>query len=471
MTKHSLSAVSFRDPGGFVYEDRGCIYRQVNLMAKDHYDHLMNSGLYRALTDRGLLISHEEVGKPPPVPSLAYKVIRPEQIEMISYPYEWSFSQYKDAALLTLSIERLALDYEMSLKDCSAYNVQFQAGRPVLIDTLSLERFREGMPWVAYRQFCQHFLAPLALMALTDIRLNQLVRTNLDGIPLDLVTRLLPAGSRFRFGLLLHLHLHKLMKRSDSASRTTTTTAEGSGGKFSKNAMRGLVESLESAVRKLSYQPGKSAWASYYAATSYEESQIQEKSRVIAEFLDLVKPASVWDLGANTGRFSRLASERGIQTVSFDLDPDCVEINYREVKEQREARLLPLLIDLFNPSPAAGWVNQERASILDRAHPQMVLALALIHHLAITGNLPLENLAQFFSSLSPWLAIEFVFPGDSQVQRLMTQRRGVHHPYDQAHFETCFNHYFFIQESRVIVPEKRTLYLMRRKDPESSIDG
>ena len=218
MITHSLSAVSFRDPGGFVYEDRGCIFRQVNLLAKEHYDHLMSSGLYRKLTESGLLIRHEETDVLPPVPACAYKVICPARVAMISYPYEWSFGQYKDAALLTLAVQRQAIDHGMSLKDCSAYNVQFHEGRPVFIDTLSLERFQEGTPWVAYRQFCQHFLAPLALMSLTDIRLGQLTRTNLDGVPLDLATRLLPWRSRLRFGLLLHLHLHGLMNRSEPAS-------------------------------------------------------------------------------------------------------------------------------------------------------------------------------------------------------------------------------------------------------------
>src|SRR5271157_6582775 len=227
MTRHSLSAVSFRDPGGFVYEDQGCILRQVNFLAREHYDQLMKSGLYRELTERRLLIAHDEVDALPRVSATAYRVIRPEPVSLISYPFEWSFSQYRDAALLTLAVERQALRRGMSLKDCSAYNVQFHEGQPIFIDTLSLEQYHEGRPWVAYRQFCQHFLAPLALMSLTDIRLGQLCRTNLDGIPLDLATRLLPWRSRVRFGLSLHLHLHGLVQHSDAQTRES-----GSPGRF-----------------------------------------------------------------------------------------------------------------------------------------------------------------------------------------------------------------------------------------------
>ena len=288
MTRHPLSAVSFRDPGGFVYENEGCILRQVNLPARAHYDQLMGSGLYRELAEKRLLIAHDEVDASPRDPATAYKVIRPELVRLISYPFEWSFSQYKDAALLTLAVQRHAVGRGMSLKDCSAYNVQFHEGRPIFIDTLSLEQYDEGRPWVAYRQFCQHFLAPLALMSLTDIRLGQLCRTNLDGIPLDLATRLLPWRSRGRFGLSLHLHLHGLVPHSNAQTRES-----GSPGRFSQSAMLGLIASLESTVKGLSWKPGRSTWVAYSKESTYLPDQTDQKSRFIAEFLELVRPASV----------------------------------------------------------------------------------------------------------------------------------------------------------------------------------
>jgi hypothetical protein len=466
MISHKRSAASFRDPAGFIFEDQGCLFRQVNELARPDYDLLMSSGLYHELTERRLLISHEEQDTLPSESEHAYKVIRPDRIHLISYPYEWSYSQHQDAALLTLEVQRLAIGRGMSLKDCSAFNVQFHEGRPIFIDTLSFEHYQEGKPWVAYRQFCQHFLAPLALMSLTDIRLNQLCRTNLDGIPLDLATRLLPWRTRLRFGLSLHLYLHRAMQGSASESPISN-----SSGRFSRSAMLGLIDSLESAVRGLSWKNRRSAWASYYVENSYSEAELDLKAQSVGDFLDLVGPEIVWDLGANTGRFSRLASDRGIPTVAFDLDPACVEINYQSVKARQESKLLPLLIDLLNPSPACGWANRERAAILARGQPEMVLALALIHHLAIAGNLPLENIAEFFQGLAPWLAIEFVSPDDSQVQRLMAQRGGVHHLYNQVHFEQCFQRYFTVQAVRPIVPERRILYLMRREDQASLTDG
>lgn len=183
---------SFRDPSGFVFWRDGVIYRQVNAIYKEDYDHLMSSGLYKALVDAGLLIPHEEVGAEPAVSDGAYKIIRPELVTFVSYPYEWSFSQLKDAALTTLRVQHESMDFGMTLKDCSAYNVQFKDGKPVFIDTLSFERYREGTPWAPYRQFCQHFLAPLALMSHRDVRLSQLLRIHVDGVPLDLASSLLP---------------------------------------------------------------------------------------------------------------------------------------------------------------------------------------------------------------------------------------------------------------------------------------
>jgi len=202
---------SFRDPSGVLFVRDGSIFRQVNTIYKDNYDHLMNSGIYETLVADKLLIPHEEVDIEGVNPDLAYKIIKPELIPFISYPYEWSFSQLKDAALATLRIQKRSVDFGMSLKDCSAYNIQFRNGKPVFIDTLSFEKYHEGQPWVAYRQFCQHFLAPLALMSCRDVRLNQLLRVYIDGVPLDLASSLLPFRTRFVFSLLSHFPIFIFM--------------------------------------------------------------------------------------------------------------------------------------------------------------------------------------------------------------------------------------------------------------------
>jgi len=447
MKNNARVAASFRDPNGFIFKQEGTLYRQVNQSYASEYSLLMESGLYAKLTKAGLLIPHEEVDISPVEP-------------FISYPYEWSFGLLKEAALTTLSIQKRALKAGMTLKDASAYNLQFVRGRATLIDSLSFDIYHEGEPWVAYRQFCQHFLAPLALMAHTDIRLNQLMRVYIDGIPLDLASRLLPFRSRLDFGLLTHLHLHaRLQKQS---ANPTEQPKSGSGG-MTKQAMIGLIGNLESSVKKLSWKPAGTEWGDYYHITNYSDAAFRHKKGLVSDWISRVKPNLVWDLGANDGTFSRLASDLGIHAISFDIDPAAVEQNYQQVKTKKEQNIIPLLLDLTNPSPAIGWHNRERDSLLGRAPADIVLALALIHHLAISNNVPLPQLADFFADAGKWLVIEFVPKSDSQVQKLLSSRKDIFPSYTRESFEEVFAERFSIREKVAVEESERFLYLMERK--------
>ena len=448
---------SFRDPSAFLFFQAGSIYRQVNASYQAHYNRLMDSGLYETLVDSGLLISHEEASADYARTDSAYKVLKPELIPFISYPYEWCFSQLKGAALTTLEIQRKAFEFGMTLKDSSAYNVQFIKGRPVLADTLSFEKYREGQTWVAYRQFCQHFLAPLALMTHKDIRLNQLCRVRIDGFPLDLASSLLPLRTWLRFSLLSHIHLH-----AKSQNRFADKAVDTRGRQMSRLGFLGLVDNLESAVRGLNWRPEGSDWADYYEDTSYSPRALDRKKQLVARFLDEINPDTVWDLGANKGLFSRIASDSGVRTISFDIDPVAVECNYLECVEKGETNILPLLLDLTNPSPNVGWENKERMSILGRGPADTVLALALIHQLAISNNLPLDRIASFFNRICDSLIIEFVPKRDSQVQRLLSTRQDVFPDYTQRDFEGAFGRYFTVQSCVRIDDTERTLYLMRK---------
>jgi hypothetical protein len=449
-----LSA-SFRDPSGFLFSRGGVLYRQVNRHYEREYARLMESGLYEKLVKAGLLIPHAEVDQAVAESDSAYKVIQPERVPFISYPYEWSFGQLKDAALATLSIQRRALKVGMSLKDASAYNIQFVRGRASLIDTLSFEIYKEGLPWVAYRQFCQHFLAPLALMALRDVRLNQLLRVYIDGVPLDLASELLPAKTRFNFGLLTHVHLHASAQKRYAGAEVKSRAAT-----MSKQAMTGLIDSLDSTVRKLDWKPGGTEWGNYYDITNYSDAAFEHKQQLVRDWSAKMKPALVWDLGANKGVFSRLAAESDAFVVSSDIDPAAVEQNYRQVKSEKRENLLPLLLDLTNPSPSIGWANQERDSFGARGPADMVLALALIHHLAISNNVPLPQLADFFASAGKWLVIEFVPKSDSQVQKLLISREDIFPQYTRAGFEEAFRQRFKICEAVSVRESERMLYLM-----------
>ncbi|AKI99604.1 hypothetical protein ATI61_109204 [Archangium gephyra] len=456
---------SFRDPSGFVFRREGIVYRQVNDSYREDYELLQGSGLHAELVQAGQLIPHEEVEPGLAAAPGAYKVLRPRQLPFVSYPYEWSFSQLQDAALLTLDVQDKALARGLSLKDASAYNVQLVDGRPMLIDTLSFEKYEEGRPWVAYRQFCQHFLAPLALMSHTDVRLGQLLRLYIDGIPLDLASRLLPGRTRFSFALGMHVHAHarSQLKYADKP----VEAARPSTAQFSKHAFRALVASLRNAILKQQWTTPHTEWADYYEANNnYGAKGLDEKGKALEQLLEQVRPGTVWDLGANTGVFSRVASKSGARVVAWDIDPNAVEFNYRRVRDDKDPSVLPLQLDLTNPSPGLGWANAERGSLAERGPVDLVMALGLIHHLAISNNVPLDRVAGFLATLGHHLVLEFVPKEDSQVVKLLATRKDVFPTYHRAGFEAAFAPYFTTLRALDIPGTRRTLFLMKRLPQE-----
>lgn len=462
MTDAEKLSASFRDPSGFLFSRSGVLYRQINRAYANDYTRLMDSGLYEKLVKAGLLIPHEETEQAPADAQReeAFKVIQPERVPFISYPYEWSFSQLKDAALATLSIQKRALKQGMSLKDASAYNIQFVRGKAALIDTLSFEVYKQGEPWAAYRQFCQHFLAPLALMSCRDVRLNQLLRVYIDGVPLDLASGLLPARTKFNFGLLTHIHIHAGAQKRYS----NKAVAPRKGAlRVNQAAMLGLIESLENAVRKLSWKPAGTEWGAYYEATNYSDSAFEHKKQLVREWAAEQHPSLVWDLGGNTGVFSREAAACGAFTVSFDIDPAAVEQNYQAAKKNKEQNLLPLVLDLTNPSPAIGWDHAERFSFGQRGPADMALALAVIHHLAISNNVPLPQLADFFAARCKTLVIEFVPKTDSQAKKLLAFREDIFPHYTREGFESAFAMRFKIHKAQPVRDSERLLYLMEKR--------
>lgn len=451
---------SFRDPSGFVYTADGALYRQVNRVFAEEFDACVESGLYDDLAGAGLLVAHRAVGVERAATGEAHAVIEPARVDFVSYPYEWAFGQLKDAALLTLDVQERALARGFTLRDASAYNVQFCDARPIFIDTLSFERYREGGPWAAYKQFCEHFLVPLALMSTRDVRCGRLQREYLDGIPIDLGSALLPARSWGRAGTLLHVHLHaRATKRYEGASVSTVTRAR----QLNKQALLGLVTSLRNTVEGLTWRPAGTQWAGYVSDHNYSDDALTAKRELVRDHLAALAPRTVWDVGGNTGTFSRVAREVAPSVVCFDFDPAAVELNYRQVRQRGETGLLPLQLDLMNPSPGTGWAHEERLSLADRGPADAVLALALVHHLAIANNVPLARVAELFARLGRALVIEFVPKSDSQVGRLLRNRADIFPGYTQEGFERAFEPHFEIEARDRVGDSERVLYRMRRR--------
>ncbi|HUI90794.1 MAG TPA: hypothetical protein VLX68_00970 [Chitinivibrionales bacterium] len=450
---------SFRDPSGFVFVNKGALYRQINGCYKEHYDYLIQSGLYRHLSENGLLVRHDEVNETFSTAKNAYKVLKPKEIAFISYPYEWCFSQLKAAAITTLEIQRIALEYGMTLKDSSAYNIQFADSKPIFIDTLSFEIYVPGEPWVAYRQFCEQFFCPLALMSFTDLRLNQLARVFINGIPLDLASKLLPKKTYLTFSLLSHIHLHAKSQRYFSNRKVYPHHFT-----MSKQSQTALLSHLTSSVRGMKSSGSQfSVWHSYYKDNNYSEKAFEHKKSIFNSFLDRISPKTLFDFGANTGIFSKISSDRGIITYSFDNDAQCIEKLYNECASENKRNILPLVMDLSNPSAGIGWANRERLSLGDRGPVDAISALALIHHLVISNNIPLEKIADFFSSLCAYLIIEFVPKSDSQVQRLLSNRKDVFEDYNEQCFEKSFSIYFNQIDKIHIVESERKMYVFAKR--------
>jgi ribosomal protein L11 methylase PrmA len=452
---------SYRDPSGFVYTRDGTLYRQVNRVFQDRFQAFLTSGLYAELAERRLLIPHREASLGLAASADAVAVLEPERVDFVSYPYEWSFGQLRDAALLTLELQERALARGFTLRDASAYNVQFVGGRPLFIDTLSFEPREEGAPWAGYRQFCEHFLVPLALMSRVDVRLAALLRSHLEGIPLDLGSRLLPRRTWLRPGLLFHVHLHAMLQRR-YADRGAGVATRGGAGKrgVSPTAAAGLVRSLRGFIETLDWSPGGTEWADYTEDNNYSAQAAGSKREAVLGFLRGLGARTAWDLGANTGEYSRAAREVVPSVIAFDLDPAAVERNYRRVKAEKEPGVLPLLLDLTNPSPALGWAHRERLSLEERGPADVLLALAVVHHLAIGHNLPFEQIATFLARLGRNLIVEFVPKSDSQVQRLLRDRPDIFPGYTAEDFEAAFGSRFRIERTVRVEDSERTLYLM-----------
>lgn len=457
-----VEPASFRDPAGFVYSRGGVLLRQVNRRFANDFEALAASGLYQDLTRDGLLIAHERRDLAEASNADAYAVIAPRRLPFISYPYEWSFSQLRDAALLTLEVQDRALAREMTLRDASAYNVQFESGKPIFIDSLSFARYTEGQPWVGYKQFCEHFLAPLALMACRDSSAGLLHRGSSDGVPLATASALLPPRTRFALGLLLHIHLHASAQR-----RFADRAVRSRGGTLTLAAQRRLIVHLRKTIERLRWYASGTVWAEYESEHQYSAESIEEKKRIVADYVRRIGPQIVWDLGANTGVFSRIAADSGSLVISMDFDGAAVERNYLRLKNETNPTILPLVMDLLNPSPASGWANTERKSLTERGPADLVLALALVHHLTFSGNVPFGRIAEYFAQLGNALVIEYVPYSDPQVQRLVQNRVEMPHEFGKEHFEASFGDSFDVVDSQPVGTSGRTLYLMTRKRARS----
>ncbi len=450
---------SYKDPDGSIVFKNNQVYRLINYSFKDSFNTFLNSGLYKDLSEAEMIISHEEVGFneiDEAENKTIYKILKPRLIPFISYPYEWSFFQLKQAALLTLEIQLKSLEKNMWLKDANCYNVQFNGVSPIFIDTSSFEIYPENKPWIAYGQFCRHFLGPLLLHAYGKSELCSLSMSSSDGIPLNVISYSIPRSTKFNFFIFSHIHYHaKLETRYNQ-----DTSAKEKKLLLSKSRLTALILHLKKGIEKLELKNKSSEWSDYYDTFSYDKENFLQKQNAILSFIAHVKPSTLLDMGCNEGQFSILCSEKVNYIVAADADMAVINNLSRKLKINKIKNILPLVLNLAHPSPGIGLLNKERASFNERARFDGVMALALIHHLAIGCNIPFDLIAKQFSDLSPQLIIEFIPKEDPQAQKLMITKKDIFENYSLENFISSFNLFYRVKEQYPLSNSGRILFWM-----------
>lgn len=451
---------SFQDPAGTVFQHEGRIFRSVSDLARSEYEQLRDASFYEELVGDGMLVSQEEVdfGSITGLPADTAYLLEHGRIPFVSYPYEWSFSQLKAAALFHLDLQLFALERNVALKDASAYNIQFVGHRPKFIDCLSFRPYRDGEYWYAHSQFCEHFLCPLLLRSKLGIAHNAWYRGNLNGIGISDLNRALPLSKKMSWRVFTHIVLQSRLQDSSSKmeSEKITGITERKLPKRSYEAMlrqlRNWIDGLKPAGQK------ETTWESYVNTHTYDEAEWDSKVGFVAKFAAAVKPDVIWDLGCNTGHFCEVALEAGAgYAVGFDFDQGALETGYQR-SAAKQLSFLPLFLDASNPSADQGWNGEERKSLMTRHNADAVVSLAFVHHLAVAKNIPLGQAIAWITGAAKYGVIEFVPENDPTVLKMTMLRKDRFHPYNEQIFEAELSKLARIEKTMEVTDTGRTLY-------------
>ena len=454
---------SFRDPDTKVFRHGGAVLRCLTPRALADWEQLAATDFFKRLTAQRQVIPTELVDDRADVPALDTKwvaVLKHETVPMVSYPYEWPFSMLRDAALLQLDVTLAALAEGMTLKDATPFNIQWVGPRPIFIDIGSFTAYHVGDPWAGYRQFCELFLYPLLLQAYKNVPFHPWLRGNLDGIEAEQCRSLLSARDYFRSGVLTHVYLQaKAQARYEGSVRNIKSDLRDAG--FGAQLITHNVAGLRRLVERLRWTPARSTWSDYQRTLTYESEDLRRKAAFVQQVLRVRRWRTVWDFGCNTGVYSRLASQHADYVLAVDADHVVIDRLYRALAEEGATNILPLVSDFANPSPGLGWRNRERSPLADRGTPELILCLALMHHLVVGRNIPLVELIEWLAGFGAELVIEFVDRDDSMVQRLLRHRDGQDVEYSVTAMEAALARYFGTVTKETLESGTRILYHAR----------
>ncbi len=455
-----LDPGSFRDWDSRVFYENGRVLRALSADGLADWQALAGSKLFTQASGEGKLVSTKEVegAATPAGVHDAAGVLEHERIPFVSYPYEWPFSMLKDAALLQLDLLERALAEDLTLKDSTPYNVQWNGSHPVFIDVGSFERLEPGSPWSGYRQFCMLFLYPLMLQAYKGIAFQPWLRGRLAGIPPTEARALMSFRDLFRRGVPTHVALHARLERKNAeTSRDVKQELRKAG--FKKELIVANVRGCAKLVRRLEWEPGKTEWNQYGFTTSYTDEDATRKEAFVREVVHSRRWKLAWDIGCNRGNHARIAAENSDYVIAVDGDAAVVDGLYRSLKDDGTTTILPLAGDLTDPSPALGWSGRERRPLEERGKPDLVLCLAVIHHVVISGNVPVAEFLTWLQGLGCALVIEFPTRDDPRVVSLLARKKdGAHPDYDREPFERELAARFRIERSEDLAGGTRVMY-------------
>ena len=467
MTDLPYEPGSFRDRTARVFYYNGSVFRGLNQHAWHEWERLLSTSFFSRAVAEGKIVATEQAN-PSELPKLAenfgQRVLKHETIPFVSYPYEWPFGMLKDAALLQLELLASSIEEGMILKDSSSFNVQWVGTRPIFIDIPSFKTLSEGEPWVGYRQFCQLFLYPLFLQAYKNISFQSWLRGNLDGIEPEQCQRLMSFRDYFRRGIFSHVFLQaKAQSQFAQTNRDIRNDLRKAG--FDVRLIKANIKNLQNLVKQLEWKQEQSTWSDYTRNNSYDSDDSEKKVSFVTSSIGSRDWNFVWDLGCNTGNFSRIAAERARHVIALDADQLAVERFYQTLKSEERSKILPLVCNIADPSPNLGWRGLERKELMKRGKPDLVLCLALIHHLVLTANIPLKEFIEWLSELDSDLIIEFVTKQDPMVRRLLRNKDDIYKDYKQEYFERCLSARFSIVRQETFNSGTRIIYHAVSKQP------
>jgi SAM-dependent methyltransferase len=427
---------------------------------------LSGTRFFKKYSQTGNLVATQEVSQQHTssfgLPEEWIAVLHHKTIPFVSYSYEWSFGMLKDAALLQLELIQEALRDGMTVRDSSPFNIQWEGATPVFIDISSFGRLRPGDPWAGYRQFCQTFLYPLFLHGYRGIPFQTWLRGNLEGIEATNLCRVMGLLDYLRPGVFVHLYLHAKAEARFARSESNLRAELRDAG-FSTQLITTNIQRLMKLVHQLRIPHQNSHWLTYDDTNSYCGADRERKVAFVRNVLQSRHWKLVWDFGCNLGTFSRIASENAQYVVAFDADPLVIENLFQSVKAENNRRVLPLVMDLVNPSPGLGWRGLERKNLPDRGMPDLIICLALIHHIVIGANVPLVECVDWLASFRSDVLIEFVDRQDPMVQGLFRNREDDYPGYNEDVFRRRFCAAFDLVQSEKLSSSPRTLYYGRVK--------